>query len=68
MVQAFGQRTPDALPAPRRAEGCSVRAEPDRGLRELIDALQEQGCHEQDIGDALSAVDPDWVSHLGPSR
>jgi hypothetical protein len=37
-------------------------------LRELIDALRERGCHQQDIGDALYAVDPDWVSHLGPPR
>ncbi len=38
------------------------------GLRELIDALQDQGCHQQDIGDALYDADPDWVSHLGPPR
>jgi hypothetical protein len=32
--------------------------------RDLVNALLELGCHQQDIGDAFSAVDPDWLHHL----
>ena len=31
-------------------------------LDELIDELIGRGCHRTDIGDALYAADPDWVS------
>lgn len=31
-------------------------------LAELIEALKKQGCHQQDIGDALYEADPDWLS------
>jgi hypothetical protein len=34
-------------------------------LRELIHELQNKGCHQQDIGDALYEADPSWVSKLG---
>ena len=33
-------------------------------LRELIRELQIQGCHQQDIGDALYEVDANWPSKL----
>ena len=33
-------------------------------LRELIVELEQQGCHQIDIGDALYEIDPNWLSHL----
>lgn len=33
-------------------------------LRELIDELEQKGCHQTDIGDVLYEIDPDWPSHL----
>jgi len=33
-------------------------------LRQLIDQLEAQGCHQRDIGDALYEIDPDWESKL----
>ncbi len=54
-------------------EGYTARVTPPHGtwetlgplpLRELIDALQDHGCHQQDIGDALFEADPDWPSRL----
>lgn len=33
-------------------------------LRELIDELEQKGCHQTDIGDVLYETDPDWLSHL----
>jgi hypothetical protein len=35
--------------------------------RQLLKALVAMGCHQQDIGDALYDVDPDWLSKLEPS-
>lgn len=32
--------------------------------RRLIDELKSLGAHQQDIGDALSEQDPDWVRKL----
>jgi len=37
-------------------------------LRELIDALVKQGCHQTDIGDVLYEIDPDWLSHLNDAK
>ena len=34
------------------------------GLRELIKELEDKGCHQIDIGDALYEIDPNWPSHL----
>ncbi|HEY3458118.1 MAG TPA: hypothetical protein VGK64_26285 [Bryobacteraceae bacterium] len=34
--------------------------------RRLIEELKKQGCHPIDIADALSEVDPNWVSKLAP--
>jgi len=31
---------------------------------QLIEELKGLGCHQQDIGDALDAADPDWLEHL----
>ena len=35
--------------------------------RQLIKALELMGLHQQDIGDALYDVDPEWLSKLEPS-
>jgi len=32
--------------------------------RALIKELQERGCHQQDIGDAMYEQDPEWVEKL----
>jgi hypothetical protein len=31
---------------------------------QLIQELLSLGCHQQDIGDAMSEIDPNWVSNL----
>jgi hypothetical protein len=33
-------------------------------LRQLIEELQNRGCHQQDIGDVLYELDQDWLSKL----
>lgn len=33
-------------------------------LRGLIAELERVGCHQQDIGDALYEIDPEWMAHL----
>lgn len=33
-------------------------------VRELIKELQARGCHQQDIGDVLYELDPQWVEKL----
>ncbi len=33
-------------------------------LRKLIEALEQLGCHQRDIGDFLYEADPDWVTKL----
>ena len=30
------------------------------GINQLVAKLQELGCHQTDIGDALSEADPEW--------
>jgi hypothetical protein len=32
--------------------------------RQLVDELLARGCHQQDIGDALCAQDPNWRESL----
>lgn len=32
--------------------------------RSLVNELQARGCHQQDIGDALAELDPDWLGKL----
>jgi hypothetical protein len=32
--------------------------------REVFNELRKQGCHPQDIGDALYEQDPNWVDKL----
>jgi hypothetical protein len=34
------------------------------GLRQLIAELEQRGCHQQDIGDLLYEIDPDWLTRL----
>jgi hypothetical protein len=34
------------------------------GARQLTKELLRRGCHQQDIGDALYAVDPSWVEKM----
>lgn len=34
------------------------------GLEELINALQDRGCHQNDIGDSLFEADPEWEFRL----
>jgi hypothetical protein len=33
-------------------------------LRQLIAELEDIGCHQQDIGDALYEADPEWLDRL----
>mgnify|MGYP000153171164 CR=1 FL=1 len=33
-------------------------------LRELINELKHQGCHQTDISDVLYELEPNWVSKL----
>jgi hypothetical protein len=36
--------------------------------QELIDKLQDLGCHTTDIGDAMFEADPLWLNRLGEKR
>ncbi len=49
--------------SPPHSDRCWKLENPMR-LRELIDALEKNGCHPTDIGDVLNEFDPDWLSHL----
>jgi len=35
-------------------------------VRALIAVLLERGCHQTDIGDALYAANPNWLSDMSP--
>ena len=41
------------------------RSETPMILRDLIQKLRELDCHPADIGDALVAIDENWLQHLG---
>ena len=32
--------------------------------KRLIEELKKQGCHQQDIGDAMYEQDPNWIEKL----
>lgn len=36
--------------------------------RELVDKLLEIGCHQQDIADAFSEINPNWIEEVEKER
>ena len=41
------------------------RTESGLTAKGLVDALAKHGCRHTEIGDAMFAVNPDWLSELG---
>lgn len=53
----------EAEATPPHVKGVWSTSEP-MDARSLVNELQARGCHQQDIGDALADLDPDWLSKL----
>jgi hypothetical protein len=53
----------EASATPPHVKGSWTTPEP-MPARRLIEELQERGCHQQDIGDAMYEQDPDWLKKL----
>jgi hypothetical protein len=64
-LKCSGTNLYEAVVSPPHVAQNWSTSEPMPG-RQLVKRLQAMGCHQQDIGDALYEVDPDWVAKLEP--
>ena len=48
--------------------GASWATESGLSAKELVDALAGHGCRHTEIGEAMFAVNPDWLSELGDGQ
>jgi hypothetical protein len=53
----------EAEVTPPHGRGQSWRSPCPQTIDALIASLEDLGCHQTDIGDALYLADPDWLSH-----
>jgi hypothetical protein len=65
VIRKIGDNLYEAKTTPPHAGAAWSTAEPVPGRR-LIAELLRQGCHQQDIGDALSEQDREWLDKLEP--
>jgi hypothetical protein len=52
----------EAEVTPPHGNGNVWKSEHAMPLRQIIDAMLAQGCHQTDISDALYELDPAWLS------
>lgn len=50
---------------PPHGRGVEWTSDSPMTLDDLIKRLQSLGCHQTDIGDALTIADPEWLSRGG---
>lgn len=57
----------EARVTPPHGNGSAWETKGSLPIRELIAALEQLGCHQTDIGDALYDADPEWQIRLSSS-
>ena len=63
LITRSGERTYLAEVTPPHSEMTWNKPGPME-LGQLIAELERRGCHQQDIGDVLYEIDPDWLTRL----
>jgi len=64
LIQKLGERYKAQVTPPHGRGRLGATGEP-MTLIALIEALQEIGCYQTDIGDAFYEADPEWQFRLG---